>query len=666
MTTTTAMQASFTDHTLTISNTVCSRQWKLEDYRLCPSSFMVGNHEWLKQPGHGIGPATSPGPVIGNPELTIKDSTFSPVGHACTHITLTIPCTHGPVRFHCWIADETPLMSFQLEAPSGEHEQQGAIDQTPDEPTGVEVDPQDHQSADILPDIQEHWPLQQQHCTVAYCELMDRTDLNDDLCHWHQFRLGIAPHREVAGCLFAIEDQVDGHGIAVIKHHPLPHVRPVTGPADCRVTQKEVFFQGHGAGDRTSGYPWTIIAYDTAHGGRTTAIQQAQQAYRCYQVGRDGCALSNTWGDRNRDGALNETFINNEIELAGQLGIDVCQIDDGWQRGVTQNSVASQAHGGVWEGFYAANNEFWQHHQERLPHGLGPLVEKRDQAGIGLGLWFAPDSAHDFANWQRDVDEIVRLHRDYGVNWIKIDGVKSRTKIGEANLQRFFFAVLEQTNGAVTFDLDVTAEVRPGYLGRMESGPLFVENRYTDWMKYWPNATFANLWNLSSAIHPCRLRMEILNLERNQDKYGDDPLAPGRYDMAYVFASIMVASPLIWCELSGLSDAAKASLQDIIPVWKHYREELHTATVHPIGMEPNGSHISGFYCHNPDKGCAHMIVLREPLAPEHCRLTTPHHQDWSQAEIIFGDGQLQSDDDSVRVHIPNAASCLWQRITLPI
>lgn len=50
-----------------------------------------------------------------------------------------------------------------------------------------------------------------------------------------------------------------------------------------------------------------------------------------------------------------------------------------------------------------------------------------------------------------------------------------------------FDKVLKGSDGRVVFDLDVTAERRPGYFGLPEIGPVFVENRYTDWGKYWPH-----------------------------------------------------------------------------------------------------------------------------------------------------------------------------------
>jgi alpha-galactosidase len=53
--------------------------------------------------------------------------------------------------------------------------------------------------------------------------------------------------------------------------------------------------------------------------------------------------------------------------------------------------------------------------------------------------------------------------------------------------------VLHESQGRITLDLDVTAEVRPGYFSRMDTGRIFVENRCTDWRSYWPHHTLRNV-----------------------------------------------------------------------------------------------------------------------------------------------------------------------------
>ena len=72
--------------------------------------------------------------------------------------------------------------------------------------------------------------------------------------------------------------------------------------------------------------------------------------------------------------------------------------------------------------------------------------------------------------------------------------------------------MLKGSDGRVVFDLDVTAERRPGYFGLPEIGPVFVENRYTDWGKYWPHQTLRQFWALADVVDPARLSDGLLSV----------------------------------------------------------------------------------------------------------------------------------------------------------
>ena len=122
-----------------------------------------------------------------------------------------------------------------------------------------------------------------------------------------------------------------------------------------------------------------------------------------------------------------EDFVLKEIAVAKRLGLDVLQLDDGWQKGTTANSKLKK--GGVWSGYYATDPDFWSVHPQRFPNGLEPIVKKAGLAGIELGLWFSPDSSNDFENWNRDVETLLALHRKYGVRFFKLDGVNLTSKV---------------------------------------------------------------------------------------------------------------------------------------------------------------------------------------------------------------------------------------------
>ena len=144
--------------------------------------------------------------------------------------------------------------------------------------------------------------------------------------------------------------------------------------------------------------------------------------------------MSNTWGDRSRDARINQDFILKEIEAGARLGVDAVQIDDGWQKGRTANSARTK--GGVWNGYWAADANFWQPDPKRFPGGLATVVQAAREKGMKFGLWYGPDSSNDVANWQRDADRILELHRTLGIDYFKLDSVKVQTVVAEENLRR--------------------------------------------------------------------------------------------------------------------------------------------------------------------------------------------------------------------------------------
>jgi alpha-galactosidase len=542
--------------------------------------------------------------------------------------------------------------------------------------TGVEQDvpamPAASRQSGEDSDVLESLTLAPLHLRLTQVLLQDQTDIHSELVSEREWLLHPSERLlSLPGCLFYVEDVLTGAGLIFLKEAPLPAARPVPSPHDFQVRAAERRFTlaGHGAGEDGVGYAFVTLTYDGGMAGRIAALQQYQRCLRPYVPGRDGMLVSNTWGDRNRDGRINAAFLAREIEAGARLGVDVVQIDDGWQVGATSNSVRAKERGGVWEGFYASRDNFWAVSPERFPHGLEPLVAAAREKGMRFGLWFGPDSANDFAHAERDADTILRLHRDLGIAYIKIDGVKLRSKTGERNLYSFFDRVLTESGGSIVFDLDVTAETRPGYFGFVRSGPLFVENRYTDWRKYWPHQTLRNLWKLAHYVDPARLRMEWLNHARNTEKYADDPLAPGAYRPDYLFATVMFSSPLGWFEVSNLPESYFTEAAPLIVVWKAHRDAIFGGTVLPIGDAPDGRAWTGFVSVAPDGRSAYLLVFREASPHAEWRavlpvLPTSPLESALAFERLGGDGSAEWRGGELRVTIPESHRFFFGRITL--
>lgn len=528
-------------------------------------------------------------------------------------------------------------------------------------PTGVEAaTPQGNRGAPAA-QTPDAFACSPQHLRLVQVSLQDQTDEHNELVFERDWLLHTAERTlELTGCLFCLEEVLTGAGLVFVKEAPLPHARPagLAGPdLVVQAASRTVALTGEE-------YPCAVLAYSGGRAGRIAVLHAYQRAIRPYVAGRDGLLLSNTWGDRNRDARIAAGFLQQEIAAGARLGVDVIQIDDGWQTGATSNSARAAAAGGVWEGYYAKQADFWSINAERFPDGLEPLVAAARKHGMRFGLWFSPDSSNDFANWQRDVQTILGLHRDLGIDYVKVDGVHLRSPIGARNLQAFFRTLLAESQGRIVFDLDVTAQIRPGYMGLIETGPLFVENRYTDWHRYWPHYTLRNLWKLSHYIDPVRLRMEWLNNQRNAEKYAGDPLAPATYRPDYLFATVMFASPLGWFEISSLPEAYFTEAAPLIAVWKAHRERIQRGTILPIGDPPDGVCWTGFISHDAEG--LYVLAFRELNASAEWTIVVPslcRVQAERIGERLGGDGEATLlPGGRIRVHVPDARRFLFARV----
>lgn len=504
-------------------------------------------------------------------------------------------------------------------------------------------------------DLLDFLPLAPRHLRLIQVTLLEQTDARNEIVFENEWLLHTSEKPlTLRGNLFIIENTLTRAGLIFLKLAPLPPARPVKSAYDLRFDgpQNSFGFWGHGndyTTDRAESAPFVILSYSNGQAGRTEVLQNYQRQYRSYEPGRDGLFLSNTWGDRSRDGRITQNFIEQEIVAAAGLGVDVLQIDDGWQTGATLNSVEKK---GVWQGFREYDANFWQPNAQRFPAGLVSLVNQAKSKGMKFGLWFGADSADDFANWKRDADALLGLYRDFGVNFFKIDAIVMTSKTGEHNLRGFFRRVLDESQGEVVLELDVTADIRPGYFGMIHSGPIYVENRYTDWHNYWPHQTLRNLWKLAHYVDPLRLRMEFLNNDRNQALYEDDPLAPIAYHPAYLFATTMFANPLGFFEISNLPTAYIEEVGRLVKIWKEHRSAIYQGRTFPVGRAPDGTGWTGFVSIGKDRRSGYALIFRELSSDASWNWPLPVAiQGELKAEILWGDGTAHLKDSHLEIEI---------------
>jgi hypothetical protein len=448
------------------------------------------------------------------------------------------------------------------------------------------------------------------HWQTKVVEFFDVTDWNNNLV----FETKFIPYRKNSyrGNLLFARNGVNGNGFFFLKEAPSSNVQLAYNGNDFTAEFGHFAVTGIGLTAKDikpdewrKAYGCVVGVYGQTELEQLVALRSYQKNLRKLLPGRDEMVMMNTWGDRSQDSKVNEKFSLIEVEKAAKLGVTHFQIDDGWQMGKSPNSaLAKGSFKNIWD-----NPDYWTPDSTKYPHGLLPIVKRGRELGVEICLWFNPSVQNDYADWEKDVQAIVKLYNKYGIRTFKIDGLSIPTKQSEINLRKLFDAVLAETNNNVVFNLDATAGRRGGYHTFNEYGNVFLENRYTDWQNYYPYWTLRNLWQLSKYVPAERLQIEFLNKWRNFEKYNGDPFAPENYSFEYLFASTMAGQPLAWLEGSGLPERA-FSLRKMVEAYRKVQHDFHSGTVLPIGEEPSGRSWTGFQSVKNTKS-GYFIFFRE-------------------------------------------------------
>lgn len=513
-------------------------------------------------------------------------------------------------------------------------------------------------------------PLSGRHHRLTAFDILDRTDLRSEQVFEREVLL---MGRELPLIMFSqvvsVQDVFDDTGIAALRVAPIPADRPEqvpdfvcqTSPGSyAKFNALEVVFASV-----RNGYPVAELVYDGGEVGRQKAYRDIQRALRRYVPGRDGILLTNTWGDGNRDARICDAFVRAEIAAGAELGVDVIQIDDGWQFGKSANSaMLTNRSDGAWGDFLARNRDFWKPDPVRFPNGLKPLADLAAAKGMRFGLWYGPSSSDDCAAWQTDAANILGLYRDYGVEYFKIDGLNLSSALAISRQKELFDTLLAKSDGRMVFDFDVTGdEPRLGYFGTIALGPIFLENRSFK-TGFYPYQTLRSAWSLSKVIDPVRLRVEFINPEHARGFYPETPLSPQHYRADALFAAVMMCSPLGWFEISELSPRSVAELKPLVARWKAERENMHGGFTMPVGERPDGVAWTGFANRGADGVTGYALLFREMNDSATYSLDLKRYglADGS-AEVIGGRGTAEiAPGGRLTVTVPEVRDFVWVRL----
>ena len=494
-----------------------------------------------------------------------------------------------------------------------------------------------------MPDYDEEslFTLEGEHWIARSVKLHAFTDENDTLTtetERHVFRQRI--HGGLEGDMFFLEDMESARAYTVVSDDPDFVTAKLT------VSENTVRVENGGVG----------LAIGFAEVGRCEELARAY--YRHAKAPLPLVTMSNTWGDCNGYSRVSRDFIIREIDAAKEIGVDIVQIDDGWQTGNTDDKTRRDE-----LGRREFSGNFWDLRLDRFPNGMREVTDYATERGIKVGMWFAPDSHGDFALLDRDTEVLRRAYDEWGIRFFKLDMFWVST---DAERRRFLELLrrIYSFGNDVSVQLDVTRNLRMNYLSGKEYGTVFVENRYTKTANSFPHRILRNLWSLSKYIPTSKFQFELVNPDLNKESYAEtDPLAPSNYSMDYLFATVMLSNPLFWMEMQFLPENRRAELRDIMGVFREHRDRLARLDVRPIGDKPSGRSFTGFAVTGGTGNAEYLLIFRELTDSDEAKIKAPIPKGASaQLLATNSTGGVRLDEGEISIRLDNPRSYAFIRV----
>lgn len=313
---------------------------------------------------------------------------------------------------------------------------------------------------------------------------------------------------------------------------------------------------------------------------------------------RDVFIMANTWGTEDLRPeclyAAREENVLKELESVADLGIDILQIDDGWQTKEwlpAKNSKEHQLSDVV--GSYSI-----------YPVGWDNVKERSEDLNVKLGLWSA---------WAIPLDKLL-LNYDLGMfSAFKLDFVNLTTIAKREELMNKARQLIKHSNYQTCVNWDVT-EIQPRvgfYFGR-EYGNVYLENRKVTTVRpnvqYIPYRVLQNAWLLSKYVNLNKFQVTIQNIDMTKD---DTQTDAKKHNHPYVVGIALMSSPIFFQETHYYSEKARAEIKKILSIYKEHRQYMYEGYVFPIGDKPNNESWTGFQNHHPSNKIGYLTLFRE-------------------------------------------------------
>ena len=331
---------------------------------------------------------------------------------------------------------------------------------------------------------------------------------------------------------------------------------------------------------------WIILHDQIDEDSRELAIKRFDRARFPVDPKRDIYIMANTWGSGAGKpeslAASDEKNILRQIESAFDLGIDVQQIDDGWQ----------------------GDNQYeqWSIWPPRYPKGWTRVRDRARARGVKLGLWAA---------WTIGLDDLIETHDKGGFRYYKIDFAKLDTYDKLEDLTSRMRKLIEHSGHTVRVNWDVTENpARVGYFYARDLGNIYLENRKPmepEHVVYHPYLVLRDAWQVAKYTNLNRFQVTIQNPERVNRQVSDAYL----HSHAYTVAIALMASPIFFQETHYYTDEAREEIRPLLATYKKHRDEMYRGYVFPIGSKPDNASWTGFQNVPATDGSGYLMIFRE-------------------------------------------------------
>jgi DUF1680 family protein len=295
--------------------------------------------------------------------------------------------------------------------------------------------------------------------------------------------------------------------------------------------------------------------------------------------------MANTWGDSENptDGqhAAGEDNVLKEIASQADLGIDVQQIDDGWQGpGYTQ----------------------WRPAADVYPQGWSKVKDFAAREKVKLGLW---------ASWVIPEADLEWNFDHGGFSYVKLDFSQLNTKARLDSFMNKVRSFVQYTHNQVRINWDVTENApRVGYFYAREFGNVWLENRKPVIPAnaiYTPYRVLRDAWQVAKYVNLNKFQLPIQNMGRIDRQASNAYL----YSDSYSAAIALMGSPMFFELTQFYPDTAREAVKRVVTAYKRERDDLFKGYVFPVGDMPDDSNWTGFQDVIPGGKEGYLLIFRE-------------------------------------------------------